>query len=130
MHLTTVRTCEDSAETPARPGWSRQVGTLARAMKENAPTADLVRCLVRGRRKAQVVAAIRRLGTPDALGEGTVRLADLAAALGVGAARLRRLLRAARAVGLVQEEPRGCFRNTPASSLLRAGIPGSLHDEA
>ena len=99
-------------------------------MKENAPTAHLVRCLVRGRRKAQLVAAILRLGIPDALGEGTVRLADLAAAMGVGAARLRRLLRAARAAGLVEEEPRGCFRNTPASSLLRAGIPGSLRDEA
>lgn len=77
-----------------------------------------------------MVAAYLRHGLPDALGDGAVRPADLAEALDVGAADLRRLLRAARAVGLVEEEPRGWFRSSPASSLLRAGTPGSLRDEA
>jgi SAM-dependent methyltransferase len=59
-----------------------------------------------------------------------VPLPDLAAGLGVGAPDLRRLLRAARAIGLFREAPRGWLRNSAASSLLRAGVPGGLRDEA
>jgi SAM-dependent methyltransferase len=115
---------------PARHVVATPRTTLASAMSDNAAAADLVRTLVRGGRRAQVLAAVLRLGIPDALGDGAVPLPDLAAGLGVGAAELRRLLRAARAIGLFREAPRGWLRNSPASSLLRAGVPGGLRDEA
>jgi O-methyltransferase domain len=99
-------------------------------MSHNAPAADLVRGLVRGRRRAAVAEAVLRLGIPDLLGDGAVPLPELAAALRVGLVDLRRLLRAAVAAGLLREEPPGRVRNSPASSLLRAGVPGSLRDEA
>src|SRR5215470_1762954 len=99
-------------------------------MTYNARAADLVRSLIKGRRRARVLAEVLVLGIPDAVGDGPVPLADLAAALGIPPRDLRSLLRAARAVGLFREEPRGCVRNSPASSLLRAGAPGGLRDEA
>jgi len=77
-----------------------------------------------------VLADVLELGIPDAVGDGPVPLADLASALGVRPADLRRIIRAARAVGLFREEPPGSIRNSPASSLLRAGAPGGLRDEA
>lgn len=99
-------------------------------MSHNAPAADLVRALVRGRRRAGVLAAVLEVGVPDALGDAAAPLPDLAARLGVSPAGLRRLLRAARAVGLFLEEPPGWIRHSPASALLRSGVPGGLRDEA
>jgi hypothetical protein len=77
-----------------------------------------------------VLTAVLDLGIPDAIGDDAVPVAGLAAELGVGLGYLRRLLRAARAVGLLREEPPGWVRNSPASSLLRTGAPGGLRDEA
>ena len=77
-----------------------------------------------------MLAVVLRLGIADEVGDGAVPLADLAARLGAGPTDLRRLLRAAIAVGLFQEEPPGWVRNSPASSLLRADAPGGLRDEA
>jgi hypothetical protein len=91
-------------------------------MPQNARAADLVRRLVQGRRRAEVAAAVLRLGLPDALGDGAVPMSELAG--------VRRLVRAARAVSLVEDGPAGTIRNTPAATLLRADVPGSLRDEA
>src|SRR5215472_835590 len=99
-------------------------------MSQNAPPRDLVRALVRGRRRAQVLAGVLQLGVPDALGDDAVPMRELAGRLGADPAELRRLLRAARAVGLFREEPPGWIRHSPASALLRSGVPGGLRDEA
>jgi hypothetical protein len=99
-------------------------------MPHNARAADLVRRLVRGRRRAEVAAAVLRLGLPDALGDRAVSRPELAAALPAGEADLRPLLRAARAAGLVQDGPAGTVRNTPVGALLRGDVAGSLRDEA
>jgi hypothetical protein len=99
-------------------------------MSQNAPGADLVRALVRGKRRAEVLAAVLELGIPDALGDGAVALPDLAARVGASPAGLRRRLRAARAAGLFREEPPGWIRHTAASALLRSGVRGGLRDEA
>jgi hypothetical protein len=99
-------------------------------MSQNAAPGDLVRALVRGRRRADVLAAVLELGIPDALGGDAVPLPDLAVRLGADPAVLRRLLRAAGALGLFREEPPGWIRHSPASVLLRSAAPGGLRDEA
>jgi len=99
-------------------------------MTQNARPRELVRTLVRGRRRAGVLAAVLDTGVPDALDQEAVPLADLAVRLGVDPDDLRRLLRAARAVGLFVEEPPGWIRHSPASALLRSDAPGGLRDEA
>jgi hypothetical protein len=99
-------------------------------MIQNASSRDLVRTLVRGRRRARVLAAVLDLGVPDAVGEEGLPLPDLAGRLGADPAELGRLLRAAAAAGLFLEEPPGWIRHSPASALLRSGAPGGLRDEA
>src|SRR5258708_27863792 len=104
-------------------------GTMGCGVSEEAGVA-LVRDLTEGRWKARLVAAVLRLGIPDALGDDALTVQVLARRLDVGPGRLARLLRLAASLGLFAEDAPGRFRNSPASSLLRWEAPGNLRDEA
>jgi hypothetical protein len=86
--------------------------------------------LLRGYVSTQVAGALAELGVADALMASPRTHADLAAELGLPAASLHRLLRAAATIGLVAEPSPGSFTATALSDLLRAGVEGSLHNFA
>ncbi|MFG2818422.1 methyltransferase [Kitasatospora sp. NPDC048365] len=91
-----------------------------------APPSMLLRELVFGAACAGALRAAARLGLPDALGEQPATPAELAAALGVEARPLGRLLRALASYGVFTETPDGRYAHTPLSRLLREDEPGSL----
>ncbi len=72
--------------------------------------------------------AAAALDIADKLAQGAQGVEELAAAAGVHAPSLYRILRVLAAAGIFIEED-GCrFSNTPLSALLRNGVPGSLRD--
>jgi hypothetical protein len=78
---------------------------------------------------AAVAAAVRaaaRLGVADALAELPATAEDLAAAVNVKPAQLRRLLRALSCYGIFVETEDGTFAHTDMSRLLREDDPHSL----
>lgn len=82
--------------------------------------------MIFGSMAAQVVAACVELGVPDALGDGDRSADEVAAACGALPRTTLRLLRAATALGLLEE--RGDrFAATALGALLRSDAPGSLH---
>jgi hypothetical protein len=76
----------------------------------------------------QTAAAIARFEIPDLLAKGPRSSDDLARTVGANPGSLRRLLRAAASVGIVDEVNAGMFANTPLGETLRKEAPGSLHD--
>jgi SAM-dependent methyltransferase len=77
-----------------------------------------------------VAGALARLGVADHLAGGPADAAELAPMVGVPAATLLRLLRAAATVGLLDEPRPGTFALTPLGQPLRTGVPGSLRNYA
>src|SRR5580765_6021159 len=71
------------------------------------------------------VAATLRL--PDLLKEGPRTAEELAAAVGVQAPALYRVLRALASVGVFAETRGGRFKLTPLAATLQTGVPASLH---
>ena len=86
--------------------------------------------LLRGYVSTQIAGALAELGVADALTASPRVGVELAAELGLPAASLHRLLRAAATIGLVGEPSPGSFTATAQSDLLRAGVDGSLHNFA
>ena len=77
----------------------------------------------------QLVAAAVRLGIPDRLAVGQAQSGDrLAAALGVDAAALTRVMRALASIGVLKEMGPGQYLLTPVGERLRSGQPGSMRD--
>jgi hypothetical protein len=99
-------------------------------MEHERRGAGLVRELVRGRRRAAVVADCLRIGLADQVGDEPAPIGVLAGRLSLDRRGARRLLRRAACVGLVVEDPPGSFRGTAASALLRRDAGGALRDEA
>jgi len=91
---------------------------------------SLVRGLVHGRWRAEVLRAVLELGVADVLAEGSASTSQLAATLRVSEEALRRLLTLALECGLFSRSEEGDFSNNAASSLLLAGAPGSMRTEA
>jgi hypothetical protein len=91
------------------------------------PAPD-VSFLLRGMMMTQALRVVAEFEIADALGDGSMSVDHLASAVRVDADSLRRFLRALATEGIFAEEGPGCFRNTPASDLLRQ--PGALHDFA
>jgi hypothetical protein len=89
------------------------------------PAADRAFQLVIGYRSAQVVHAAVELGLPDLLADGPRSVEDLSLASTIAPARLKRLLRALTALGVVVEGQDGRFANTEVGHLFREGVPGS-----
>ncbi|MFF4014742.1 methyltransferase [Streptomyces sp. NPDC001843] len=95
-----------------------------------APTAPppsmRLRELVFGAACAAALRAAARLGVADALGDGPMAVADLAAAVKSEPGPLRRLLRALSCYGVFAEREDGTFAHTDMSRLLREDDPHSL----
>ncbi len=67
-----------------------------------------------------------KLGVADLLVDGPRSADDLAAALGMHAPSLRRVLRLLASVGVFDEDDAGRFTPTPTGDLLREDAPGSM----
>lgn len=72
--------------------------------------------------------AVARLEIAELLSEAPMSVADLAKATSTSEDILYRVLRALATAGIFIEVSPRVFANSPASDLLRAGVPGSLHD--
>ena len=77
---------------------------------------------------AQVMTALVELGVPEQLDAGARTTADLAAATGSHEPSLRRLLRAAVALGLVEHQDSSAVALTETGALLRPGVCGSVRN--
>ncbi len=87
--------------------------------------ADRAYELVNGFRASQLVRLAAQLRVPDLLADGPLSAEDLAAATGIAADRLHRVLRGLAGLGVLAETAEGRFRNTEVGDLFRAGVPGS-----
>ncbi|MHA6615639.1 methyltransferase family protein [Pseudonocardia sp. DLS-67] len=73
-----------------------------------------------------MVQTLARLGVPDALGDGSLDLDELAGRTGTDPDALARLLRAATGLDLVRRTPEGAYALTAGGQLPRTGRPGSI----
>lgn len=76
---------------------------------------------------AQGVYALVKLGVPDQLADGPVKVERLAHACQADPRALERLLRALTLLGLFTQPEPGTFGLTPTTDLLRSDVPGSVH---
>lgn len=74
----------------------------------------------------QTLYAVATLGVADLLREEWRSAAELAQELKVHEGALYRTLRLLTSEGVFEENDARCFRNTPISSFLRTGVPGSV----
>ncbi len=96
----------------------------------DAGDAEALRRMIFGFRTTQLVAVAARLGLADRLRDGPLPVPVLAAAAGVDADRLRRLLRALASLGVFAETAGGAYALTPRAQALRGDVEGSLRDVA
>jgi C-methyltransferase len=90
------------------------------------PPSMRLRELAFGAACAAALRAAARLGVADALGDGPMTVADLAAAVKTEPGPLRRLLRTLTCYGVFTEQEDGTFAHTGMSRLLREDDPASL----
>jgi SAM-dependent methyltransferase len=93
--------------------------------QRRVPPALLLRQLAFVMRASRALVVTAELGVADLLASGLKTSQELAAAAGVEASSLRRLLRALVAHGIFEEEAPDRFRLNPAGELLRRDVPGS-----
>jgi hypothetical protein len=86
--------------------------------------------LITGFRTSLLIAAVAELHVADALAEGPLSCAQLAARTGAHADSLYRVLRALATYGIFEELDDGRFALTPLAGLLRSDVDGSLRDWA
>jgi hypothetical protein len=79
---------------------------------------------------SQTVAALARLGIPDAVAELQLPCSDIAAKCGTHADATYRLLRAATGLGLFVEVTPEVFKLTPLGATLRSNVPFSMRNLA
>ena len=108
------------------PGEERDARADAAADPDPATQREMLR-LLRGYTVTQIAGALAELGVADALDASPRAGDELAETLALPSDTLRRLLRAAASVGLVEEPSPDAFRATARSELLAARTPGSLH---
>ena len=96
--------------------------------QDSPPSPASVLQLITDYPRAQVVHIAAQLGLADLLADGPRHVEDLAAATGVHAPSLGRLVRALAALGVVVEEADGSIGLTPLGTPLRVGAPGSVRD--
>ena len=89
------------------------------------PAPDLM-ALISGAAVAQAIFVAAKLGIADLLREGPASAAALAAAAGVHAPSLDRVMRALAGIGVFAFDADGRFALTPLSDRLRSDAPGSL----
>src|SRR5437879_982458 len=109
----------------AQPGQRQSVMTQSDTLGDENPGATLQR-LMRGYWVSEAIFVAAQLGIADALANGPLPVADLAAKTTMPQRALYRLLRALVSVGVFSEEAGGNFGLTPLSHHLRSDVPGSL----
>jgi hypothetical protein len=97
----------------------REAGHPPGGAGQPAPQRRLIE-LVQGHWASQVVATVARLGIPDLLAVRARSSAELAGATAANPDALRRLLRAAATIGLLDEGEPDCFSLTPVGAQLRS----------
>lgn len=75
---------------------------------------------------ARCIAIAAELGLADHLDQRPMRAEELANVSNAHAPSLFRMLRFLASIDIFHQEQDGTFRNTPASEVLREGVPGSL----
>jgi len=93
--------------------------------QNESPQQQMVR-MINGFRISQMVHVAAKLGIADHLADGPKTVTQLAAGTKTHADSLYRLLRSLAGLGVFAEEEDFRFRLTPASELLRSGVPGSV----
>src|SRR5262252_6528813 len=78
--------------------------------------------------RARCISVAAELGVADLVAERPRPAADIAAACGAHPDRLMRVLRYLASEGIFAADPDGTIRNTEASEMLRANLPGSQRD--
>src|SRR3954468_16875639 len=86
--------------------------------------------MIRGYWISQTVGTFAQLGIPDRLADVSLGAPELAKAVDCDADAAYRLLRAAKAIGLVVTTPAGLFQLSPLGELLRSTVPGTMRDSA
>ncbi len=75
---------------------------------------------------ARCIGIAAELGLSDHLAQNSMTSDELANVCDAHAPSLFRMLRFLASIGIYHQEDDGTFRNTPASDVLREGVPGSL----
>lgn len=96
--------------------------------QDSSSTPDALLRLISGHTSAQIVHVAVQLGLADLLADGPRSVDVLAAAAGVDAPSLARLVRALAALGIVAEADDGWIELTPLGVPLRSDVPGSVRD--
>jgi SAM-dependent methyltransferase len=81
---------------------------------------------MRGYYLSQAIYVAAKLGIADLVEDGPKTSEELARAAGANASSLYRVIRALACVGIFHQDERGRFAQTPYSTCLRTGVPGSL----
>jgi len=96
-------------------------------LAKNLPPSAVMLNLSIGYWGARLVYVAAKLGLADLLKGGPRTPEDLAAATGVQAPALYRVLRALASLGIFAEIKGRRFKLTPLAATLQTGVPGSLH---
>jgi hypothetical protein len=101
---------------------------MTRASETVSPPHAVLMQTIQGFMAAKALGVAAELAIADALASGPKTIAVLAADTGTDGPSLHRLLRALASRGIFVEDAEGRFANTPASTPLRSGVPGSVRD--
>jgi len=96
-------------------------------MSDDVPPPVAMMGLVTGYWVSKMIRVAAKLGIADLLAGGPRSATDLAAATGVHADRLYRVLRTLASQGVFVEDEDGRFDLTPLAATLRRDVPGSVH---
>jgi hypothetical protein len=103
--------------------------TSRTASKKTSPHKTMLNLII-GYWVARLVEVAASLSLADRLEKGPRTAAQLAAATGIGATDLYRVMRALASVGVFAETKDGKFKLTPLAATLRTDAPGSMRTSA
>jgi len=98
--------------------------------QELSAVEERLRRAIEAYHEAALAYAAVKLALPDRIGERPVTAEELAAALGLSAPHLRRLLRGLVSIGVCEELPDGAFALASGGRSLRASSPSRLDKKA
>lgn len=95
-------------------------------LRPQAQDAERVMQLASGMGFTAALQPIVRMGVPDVLANGPLRVSEIAVKTGSNADALYRVMRLLASVGVFAELPEKVFALTSTSELLRSDVPGSM----
>ena len=102
------------------------MATAARTKTEQAAAVEAVLGVIAGYWASRAVQVAATLGVADIVATAPKSVHELAEATSSDPDALYRVLRALAARGIFEELPGKRFGSTPASELMRSGVPGSM----